>query len=95
MDKIIKKEELIWTEKKTWEEFQKTGLLWLINTTLHLFGWAITYIIDEEQPDKIIDIYPARVKFRGFSDDCVTKGYQKVSKYLLDNITELEKESQL
>jgi hypothetical protein len=77
--------------KKTWKEFREAGLLWWINTILHMFGWAIVYEIDE---DKITDVYPARVKFRGFGEEDVEKGYKKVSKYLLDNIAELEKETQ-
>ena len=28
-------------ERKEWNEFRQTGLLWFINSILHLFGWAI------------------------------------------------------
>lgn len=74
-------------ERKTGKEFKDTGLLWFINTTLHLFGWTIVY--DAETGV----IYPARCKFRGFEVSNNDKGYQKVSKYLLENIEQLEKES--
>lgn len=47
-------------ERKSWEEFRNAGLLWWINMILHTFGWAITV---ELKDGKIIDCYPARVKF--------------------------------
>lgn len=33
--------------KKTWDEFRATGLLWLVNTILHVFGWAIVVDVDK------------------------------------------------
>ena len=43
--------------------------------------------------DKIIDAYPARVKFRGFGEKNNTEGYIKVSEYMKDNVTDLLKEA--
>jgi hypothetical protein len=77
--------------KKTWEEFRNTGLLWWINTLLHTFGWAIAFAMTDD--NKLIEVYPTRVKFRGFDDKMVTEGYQKVSEYLKDNIDDLLQES--
>ncbi len=77
-------------ERKTWEEFRDSGLLWWINMILHTFGWAIAYNYED---GKITEMYPARVKYRGFDGDLNTDGYIKVSKYLKDNIKELEKEA--
>lgn len=77
-------------DKKTWKEFKESGLLWWINSLLHMFGWAIVISIDDGE---ITEAYPARVKFRGFDEKSNTEGYKNVSKYLLDNIQELEKES--
>jgi len=74
--------------RKLGKEFRESGLLWFINQTLHLFGWAICWEPDTDE------IYPARVKFRGFENENNTQGYIKVSKYLKDNIDELIKESQ-
>lgn len=76
-------------DEKSWKEFKETGLLWYINTILHLFGWAI---VIEMEDAEIIRAYPARVKFRGFSSDCVDRGYYNVSKYLQNNINDLIKE---
>lgn len=76
--------------KKEWEEFRNSGLLWWVNMLLHTFGWAIVIEIND---NKIISAYPARVKFRGFSESNNTEGYQKVSEYLADNAQELLLES--
>lgn len=77
-------------EKKSWEEFRTTGLLWFINTILHLFGYAICC---EVENGKVTDVYPARVNFRGFGETYNTEGYQKVSEYLKNNIETLTKEA--
>ena len=77
--------------KKNWEEFRNTGLLWWINTQLHMFGWAIVCEFDENS--NLSEAYPARVKFRGFGEKLNDVGYRKVSNYLLENIVELEEEA--
>lgn len=76
-------------EKKTWKEFRDSGLLWFVNTILHLFGWAITVEIEK---GKIINVYPVRTKFRGFDMKTNDKGYIKVTEYLKENIDDLIKE---
>jgi len=78
-------------EKKSWQEFRENGLLWWINMILHTFGWAIA--LDVEDDGTISDAYPARVKFRGFAEKNNDEGYQKVSRYLLENMEEIEKEA--
>lgn len=77
--------------KKTWDEFRDTGLLWFINTILHAFGWAITIDADRDESGNLINevVYPARVKFRGFSSDINDRGYEKVTDYILNNAEEL------
>ena len=79
-------------ERKTWEEFRDSKLLWFINTILHTFGWAI---VIESDNDMVTDVYPARVKFRGFSEKINTEGYIGLSKYMKDNSEELLEESML
>ncbi len=78
-------------DKRTWQEFRDTGLLWWINMILHTFGWAIVVNIDDA--GKITEAYPARVKFRGFDEKINSEGYQKVTNYLGSEIDELEKEA--
>jgi len=75
------------TERKTAKEFRETGLLWFINTTLHLFGWALCWNPDTDE------LFPARCKFRGFQQENNDKGYQMVSEYLKNNIDEILKET--
>lgn len=81
------------TDRNTWTEFRAIGLLWFINTILHFFGWAITVEIDENT-GRVISGYPARCDRRGFTTECNTRGYIKVSKYLQENIDELVKEAE-
>lgn len=77
--------------KKSWKEFRETGLLWFINSILHLFGWAI---VVEMNDDELINVYPARVKFRGFDEESNKKGYTKISRYLYEEIDELLDEAE-
>ena len=77
--------------KKTWKEFRESGLLWWTNMILHTFGWAI--FVDINDNGEIINAYPARVKFRGFSERSNTEGYIKVSRYIEENIADLLEES--
>ena len=78
------------SEKKTWKEFKDTGLLWLINSLLHLFGWAICLEVNE---GVVTDVFPVRVKFRGFSESDNTEGYKKISQYMRDNAEALLQEA--
>jgi hypothetical protein len=77
--------------KKTWQEFRETGLLWFINTTLHVFGWAICVNVDEN--GIATEAFPARVKFRGFDEERNTEGYVKITEYLAKEYQELLKEA--
>lgn len=71
-------------KKEKWKEFRESGMLWWINMILHTFGWAIVYDIDKLTKE-IIEVYPARVRYRGFNEENNTEGYIKVSKYLKEN----------
>lgn len=79
--------------KKDWKEFKDSGLLWWINTLLHTLGWAIVFEYGEK--GDIIDIYPARIKFRGFDERTNENGYKNISKFIKENANELFKESNL
>ena len=84
-------------KKRTWNEFRKSGLLWWINMILHTFGWAIVINFkdyDKEKNDgEIVEVFPARVKFRGFSEEDNTQGYIEVTELLSQDIDELLKEA--
>ena len=76
--------------EETWLNFRDTGLLWFINQTLHLFGWAI--VVELDANGNITKGFPARCKFRGFDEKSTTEGYGKVTKYLQENISNLSKD---
>jgi hypothetical protein len=78
-------------EEQSWDEFRKSGMVWWINRILHTFGWAITMELDDE--GNVSRVYPARCKFRGFSQDVEEAGFKKISKYMKDNIEEIENEA--
>lgn len=69
-------------QKRSWKEFRDTGLLFYINQVLHAFGWAIVLVVDD---NVVLQSYPARIKFRGFSEDCVEDGYNKIDKYIRED----------
>lgn len=77
-------------DKKTWEEFRDSGMLFVANTILHFFGWAIVVKIEDGH---LVEVNPARVKYRGFSEEVTKTCHKKVAKYLLENISELYEES--
>lgn len=79
--------------KRSWKEFRESGMLWFVNTILHAFGWAICVEVDDETRE-IKSAYPARVKFRGFSESANTKGYINLSKYMVENAETLLKETE-
>ena len=85
-----KKKKMVF--KKSWNEFREIGLLWFVNRTLHLFGWAIVVEIDPKTK-KTINGFPAKCKFRGFSEKCEIEGFKKVTKYLGMNHKRLTKEA--
>lgn len=90
-EKIVK--EIIKGDKKNkWKEFKDSGLLWFINSILHVFGWAIKYETDSDTKE-ILSVYPDRVKFRGFPEESNTKGYINLSKYMKENAEQLLKEA--
>jgi uncharacterized protein YfbU (UPF0304 family) len=77
--------------KKEWSEFRSTGLVLIINQILHIFGWALVFEIENED---IKNVYPARVKFRGFDNESTSEAYQKLSKFMVENAEELNNEAQ-
>lgn len=77
--------------KKEWSEFRSTGLVLIVNQILHLFGWALCFEIENE---KIVNVYPARVRFRGFDNKSTEDAYRNVSRFMLDNASELHDEAQ-
>ena len=67
-------------ERKPWEAFRDSGLLWWVNRSLHLFGMCI--VLEEEEDGTVTDAYPARTSWRGFSGPDEADGFLKVTGYL-------------
>lgn len=72
--------------KREWSDFRNTGLLLVINQLLHLFGWAIVF---DMEGDEVKNVYPARVKFRGFDEKSVSESYKKVTEFMHQNSSQL------
>ena len=77
-------------EEMNIDDFRNSGLLWFINQQLHVFGVALVVDVDDE--GKAIRMYPGRCKFRGFSEESNTRGYTKLSKYMVEHAEELLKD---
>lgn len=80
--------------KKTWDEFRDTGLLWFVNTILHVFGWTIVVEGDTDEKDENGNFvtktaYPARTKYRGFPEEVNDRGYKNITDYMVNNVKEL------
>lgn len=73
---------------ESWEEFRASGLLWWINRTLHLFGWAIVLEV-EDGTGGVVDAYPARITFRGFDNETSTEQFTVLTKYIAEHAREL------
>ena len=73
--------------EKEWDEFRGTGLFLIVNQFLHIFGWALCYNPETKQ------VKPGRVRYRGFSEGSVTRAYEKVQRYMINNAQELYEES--
>lgn len=71
-------------EKRSWDEFRKTGLFMFMNTILHAFGWAICVNVENALTDHevVTEAFPARVKFRGFDEADQTEMHERIADYL-------------
>lgn len=71
-------------ELKTWKEFREQGFLWLVNSSLHVFGWTIAVEEKISDPEQVVaNVY--RTKFRGFPEETNTRGYALIAEYMKNN----------
>lgn len=77
-------------EKTLWQEFADTGLLWLVNTILMVFGYSICIEYNEDGNEVVA--YPIKTKFRGFSEKTNTEKYKILTKYMKNNVDRLLKD---
>ena len=80
-------------EKLTWEEFKSSGLLWFVNSILHLFGRAIVFEYTKNK--KLKRVYFARCRYRGFDTQSIEKGFVNLTNFLSKNMKELKKDMKL
>ena len=82
--------------RRTWDAFRETGLLWFINMQLHAFGWALVAEGAKDGDGKftITNVYPARVKFRGFDEETNALNYRKLTNYMIKNASHLKEDLQ-
>jgi hypothetical protein len=80
-DKMIHEIDNPMIEEITWDEFQNTGLLWYINTILQPFGLSIALEVDGID-GPILDAYPVKTKFRGFSEEIIDASCEKMATYM-------------
>lgn len=71
-------------KEASWKEFRDSGLFGWINATLHLLGWALVAEAEMHGTDdeKVIRVYPARTRFRGFDSKRQAEIYRKVTEHL-------------
>lgn len=72
---------------EAWQKFCDAGFLQYINAQLHLFGYAITRVVDDS--GKNIMVQPMKTKFRGFSVEDNDDMYTKLTCYMKDNVDKL------
>lgn len=77
--------------ERTLKEFCDTGLLWFVNRTLHVFGWAL--VCEEDDRGNIQRFYPARVSYRGFSEATEEENFEKLAWYMKNRSEELYDEA--
>ena len=66
--------------KHTWAEFRESGMLWLVNRSLHLFGWAI--VVSTEDTGETLGAFPARTEWRGLSPESDERGFRRVTSWI-------------
>lgn len=75
-------------DKRGWDEFRATGLLTFVNTFLHIFGWCIVVVMDDN--DTVVSVYPARTEYRGFPEKSMSRAYKKLTAAMSGDIKELQ-----
>ena len=90
---LCKQDDNAMIHKAEWNEFRDSGLLWFVNSILHVFGWALCIDFDNVEKKEVREGYPARCKFRGFTETANTLGYIRITEFLKKNVEQLLKEA--
>ncbi len=85
------------TEERSWEEFRASGLAWWINRTLHLFGWALVFEVDDTAKplgkQKVVRCYPAHCRFRGFGEESESRGFRKLTAHIEESLDRMKRDA--
>ena len=81
---------MIMIEKAQWSAFRSSGLLWWVNRTLHLFGWAI--VVELDSSGEVAAAYPARCRYRGFGEEQESDGFKALTGHIRESIPNMEKD---
>ena len=81
------------SQRKSWAEFQETGLLWLVNSVLQVFGWSIM-VQTSDTTGEVIDAYPVRTAARGCDSRTAQQNCSALIRYVHDNVDVLLDECQ-
>ncbi len=65
---------------ESWETFRQTGMLWMVNRTLHIFGWSI--VVEYDDNDKPLRAYPAQTEWKGFPRNVDDANYDRIDNWL-------------
>lgn len=79
-------------KEKSWDDFRKSGALWMVNNLLQVFGWSIVIEVDQET-DTVINVFPGRVKYRGYTLDTSHKNCIRLAAYMKENADDLLNEA--
>ena len=80
------------TLEEKWKEFQEAGLLHFVNEFLHIFGYSIIIEKDEDDNGKVLNVYPKKVNFTGFSEKSNEEAYIKIADFMKNNADRILKE---
>lgn len=76
----------------TWKEFMDSGLLWWVNRSLHLFGWSICLV--EEDDGSSSSAYPAKTPWRGFNHELEEGRFHDLTRHLQEEMPRLVQETE-
>ena len=65
-------------DAQKWEDFRsRDGLLWWVNRSLTIFGYALVARYDEE--GRLFAVAPERVPYRGFTLESEERGFKRLT----------------
>jgi len=80
--------------EESWLDFRNSGMLFLANQLLHVFGWCLVFEAPKGKSDsEPTRVFAARTKYRGFSEESTERGYKNLSNYMLRAASAIHEET--